>query len=227
MMSSPAPALPPDFAQTRDRLHLLAARVLGAARFQAVGRIGLEVVTGGFGTPEFAGRRLDVVNGVLGDGSREHRLTSLGAAAEFAGVDLADAIHPALAADGDAGTDVSIEPAAAGALGDWYALSQRALERFAADGEPGDDVSAITLWPEHFDVALAAGAGPSRATYGGSPGDGEVAEPYLYVGPFEARQGEFWNASFGAVLTWHEVRNGADPQQFFATAREILAAPPS
>jgi hypothetical protein len=47
------PSLPGVFAVTRDSLHLLAARVLGAARYSAVGRMGLIVVPGGFGTPEF------------------------------------------------------------------------------------------------------------------------------------------------------------------------------
>ena len=39
--------------------------------------------------------------------------------------------------------------------------------------------------PEHFDCAIDmgdAGAG-ARGTYGGSPGDGHHAEPYVYASP--------------------------------------------
>jgi hypothetical protein len=215
--------LPPDYADTRDKLHLVAARVLGAARFLATGRFGLRVVEGGFGTPEFDGRTLSVVDGQLTDGERRHPLTTLGDACEFAGVDLNAPVHAALdELAGDADTDVSVDPAAARGLADWYALSQGALEALAAACGPADDVTAIQLWPEHFDVALVAGAEPSRANYGGSPGDAAVPEPYLYVGPFAPRSGEFWNASFGATLTYTDVRAGADPLAFFLDGRARL-----
>jgi hypothetical protein len=213
-------------ADTRSRLHLVAARVLAAARFQAVGKLGLEVAPGGFATPEFDGRRLAVNDGALSDGHRRHELTSLGAACEFAGVDISAAVHPVLALAGDADTDVSVDAVSAGALADWYALSQDALERFAATCGPSSTPSPITLWPEHFDVALEVGPEANRANYGGSPGDGEIAEPYLYVGPFAPRVGEFWNASFGAALTTTEVNAGADPLEFFLAGLENLAQSP-
>jgi hypothetical protein len=216
------PELPPSYADTRTRLHLVAARVLGAARYLTVGRFGLEVAPGGFATPEFDGRRLLVTNGRLGDGHREQRLTSLGDACDFAGVDLHAELHPVLELAADADTDISVDEQAAGILADWYAVCQDALVRLAEECDPAEDVSAIQLWPEHFDVALEAGAEPSRATYGGSPGDGYIAEPYLYVGPFARRTGEFWNADFGAALTYSEVRNGADPLAFFLAARTLL-----
>jgi hypothetical protein len=221
-MANPVAALPPSYSQTRSRLHLVAARVMAAARFQAVGKLGLEVVPGGFGTPEFDGRRLVVTNGVLSDGSREHRLTSLGAAAQFAGVDLDAEIHPVLKLASNADTDVSVDEAAAGITASWYSLCQDALERFMAARDPDEEPSAITLWPEHFDVALAAGTEPARANYGGSPGDSYLAEPYLYVGPFARRHGSFWNTDFGAALTYVEVLGGADPLEFFLTGRRLL-----
>jgi hypothetical protein len=222
-MADPLGQLPASYPDTRDKLHLVAARVLGAARYLAVGRLGLEVVSGGFGTPEFDGRRLTVVDGVLVDGDRRHRLTSLGDACEFAGVDLAAAIHAVLAIPADAETDVSVDPLAAAALADWFALSQGALEALARGREPNEDPTAIQLWPEHFDVALTAGTESSRANYGGSPGDDYLSEPYLYVGPFAARTGEFWNAPFGATLTYDEVARGADPLEFFLAGRDRLA----
>jgi hypothetical protein len=222
-MASSVAALPPSYSQTRSRLHLVAARVMATARYQAVGKLGLEVVPGGFGTPEFDGRRLVVTNGMLGDGSREHRLTSLGAAAEFAGVDLDAQTHPVLMLAGDADTDVSVGEAAATIVAGWYGLCQDALERFAAVCSADENASAITLWPEHFDLALAAGTESRQANYGGSPGDSFLAEPYLYVGPFAHRDGSFWNAGFGAALTYVEVIGGADPLEFFLRGRELLA----
>jgi hypothetical protein len=222
-MANPVATLPPSYSQTRSRLHLVAARVLAAARYQAVGKLGLEVVPGGFGTPAFDGRRLVVTDGVLSDGSREHRLTSLGEAAQFAGVDLEAEIHPVLKLAGDATTDVSVDEAAAGIAASWYGLCQDALERFTAVCSAAEEASAITLWPEHFDLALAAGTEPTRANYGGSPGDSYLAEPYLYVGPFAPRDGNFWNAGFGAALTYVEVVGGADPLEFFLAGRELLA----
>jgi hypothetical protein len=214
--------LPADYAASREKLHLVAARVLGAARYLATGRLGLRVVAGGFGTPEFDGRTLSVVDGQLADGERRHPLTSLGEACGFAGIDVGAVLHPALEVAGDADTDVSVDPAAAQVLADWYAVSQDALEALAAACDPTEDPSPIQLWPEHFDVALVAGAEPSRANYGGSPGDDVIGEPYLYVGPFEPRSGEFWNVPFGAVLTYTAVRAGADPLEFFLAGRARL-----
>ena len=53
------------------------------------------------------------------------------------------------------------------------------------------------LWPEHFDAAVNLGPeGPARATYGASPGDADIDEPYLYVLPSEPPPGDagLWNA---------------------------------
>jgi hypothetical protein len=63
-----------------------------------------------------------------------------------------------------------------------------ALERVLPGGHP-------VLWPEHFDVAVTA----DEVNYGVSAGDDYHALPYAYVGPWQARTGEFWNAPFGSV----------------------------
>ena len=39
----------------------------------------------------------------------------------------------------------------------------------------------VQLWPEHFDAAFDGLPEDSRATFGASPGDAGVPEPYLYV----------------------------------------------
>lgn len=51
------------------------------------------------------------------------------------------------------------------------------------------------LWPEHFDVAVTE----NEVNYGVSAGDDFHPLPYAYVGPWEKRTGEFWNAPFGAI----------------------------
>jgi hypothetical protein len=69
MTAGRLPPIPPSFGDTRAKLYLVAARVLGAARYAAVGRLGLEVVSGGFATPEFDGRRVGVTGNALVDGA--------------------------------------------------------------------------------------------------------------------------------------------------------------
>ena len=59
------------------------------------------------------------------------------------------------------------------------ATAQDVLQELRAEAaEP----SEIHLWPEHFDVAFEDRA----VTYGGSPGDENHDEPYLYVAPWTA-----------------------------------------
>jgi hypothetical protein len=82
------------FAQTRESLHALAEHVLAAARYHAMGRIGLRVVPGGFATPPFGDdhRTIGVDGTELGvrAGGQERRTpvtTTLRAAGEFADVE--------------------------------------------------------------------------------------------------------------------------------------------
>jgi hypothetical protein len=216
--------LPAPFISTRDALHLVAARVLGAARYAAVGRMGLAVVPGGFGTPVFDGRRLLVVDGMLSDGHRRQPVTDLLDAYAFAGLDPAASLHPALDLPADAAAPLAVDGRAASALARWFALCQSLLEALVAAVDAAAAPSAITLWPEHFDLALESGPPGARANYGGSPGDDAIDEPYLYVGPHEQRAGSFWNAAFGAALTYGEIRAGADPGAFFRRGQQLLAA---
>ena len=80
-------------------------------------------------------------------------------------------------------------------------------------GEP----AIAQLWPEHFDLATTI----SEVNFGGSPGDGSHPEPYLYVGPWTPREGEFWNAPFGALRPSSQVHGPEDALAFFT---EGLAA---
>jgi hypothetical protein len=72
------------------------------------------------------------------------------------------------------------------------------------------------LWPEHFDVAVTL----DEVNYGVSLGDGYLPEPYAYVGPWQPRTGEFWNAPFGAA----KPLTGMDVEDFFRTGLRQLSA---
>jgi hypothetical protein len=216
------PDLPTTFDGTREALHLVAARVLAAARFAAVGRMGLEVVPGGFGTPEFEGRQLLVVDGMLSDGARRQPLTTLLDAYAFAGVDPTGPLHPVLDLPADPGAPLRIDLESARVLAVWFAFCQSRLEELLVDAGDGDEPSVIQLWPEHFDLAFDEGAPGARATYGGSPGDGFIDQPYLYVGPHDTHQGPFWSAPFGAALTYDEIRGGSTPAAFFSQGQTAL-----
>ena len=221
--------LPEQFAQTRQSLHALAEHVLAAARYHAVGRIGLQVVEGGFATPPFGDDQRTVgVDGtdlVVRAGGQERRapITTLRDAGELAGVEPgapSNVYKPATPCDLDAPLPVDAD--AARRLADWYALGDAALRRLQveiADDQPSD----LTMWPEHFDVAIRAG----EVNYGASPGDAQVPEPYLYVGPtgldLAATGDSFWNQPFGATVTWEDVGSVEDAVEFFRQGRQHAA----
>jgi hypothetical protein len=222
MPATPWSPLPPRFAETRDALHIVAEHILAAARFRAVGRIGLQPALGGIGTPLTAGRWIEVIGGDLvvreeetAEVTREP-VTTLRSAGTLVG------IHPGLPAgtyapvtplDLDAGLE--IDPDAAAAIAAWFALVADALGAFAAHHRNEQPTDA-TLWPEHLDIALSFG----EVNYGGSPGDDAHPEPYIYVGPWTAREGEFWNEPFGASLAAGSVTDVAAAVAFFSEGYE-------
>ncbi|OHV47580.1 hypothetical protein BCD48_17655 [Pseudofrankia sp. BMG5.36] len=220
--------------RTRTALHAVAEHVLAAARHRATGRIGLAVTPGGFGTPPFGDeRRTIAVDGTdlvvsvgPGDGASGVEVTraplrTLAAAATLAGLPApggpAEVYHLNTSCDPDAPLAVDVD--AARLLADWYALGDAALRRWRAE-IPGDEPSGVTLWPEHADVAIRA----ADINYGASPGDEYIAQPYLYVGPPApppTSPDGFWNASFGAYLTWDKVHSVADAVDFFRQGRRL------
>lgn len=192
-LEPPPAALP----ETRRALHVLAERVLSPARQRvAGGKIGLRWTLGGFGTPFFgADVQLRVEGDVLvrQDGERERRegISTLGAAAELAGVELDGA---------DAARPVAVDAATSRWLGDLYGFAVSVLEELRADPPAaGDDPSRVQLWPEHFDMSVEIGDARAgrRATFGLSPGDEAHAEPYVYVAPWAAPAPDpaRWNAA--------------------------------
>jgi hypothetical protein len=208
--------LPRRYAETRAAWHTLAEHILAAARYRAVGRIGLMPVRGGFATPVIDDRWIEVVGTdlvvrrVTGEVEREP-ITTLRSAGTFVGIDpgLPPGIYePATPLDLDGGLEV--DPDAAAAIAAWFALTAEALGELSAahrDAAPTD----ATLWPEHFDLALSM----AEVNYGGSPGDAGHAEPYLYVGPWTPRQGAFWNEDFGASRSGSSIAGTPDAVAFF------------
>ena len=215
---------PARLAATRDGLHRVAEHLLAAARYAASGEIGLVPAPGGFRTPPFGpDDRFLAVDGtelVVGDAATTRRtaLTTIRAAAEFAGVTPgapARVYQPATPLDRD--EPLMIDPRAARLLAEWYQLGAQALSRLAAE-VPGDQPSAVVLWPEHFDVGITAGA----INYGASPGDDHIADPYLYVGPHAGPppgDPAFWNAPFGAARTCRQIGTVTEAVAFFREGR--------
>jgi hypothetical protein len=207
--------------RTRDCWHRVAEHVLAAGQFAAAGTIRLRAYPGGFATVVGVdGRQLAVVGDRLvvldGDDRRDTRLTTVGAAAAFAGVapGLQGTYPPATPADPEAALD--IDPETARSLADWYALTDAGLRRFTAKL---DVVEEPVLWPEHLDVAVAVDA----VNYGGCLGDDAVPEPYLYVGPHGGPPSDdpFWNAPFGAVVTVDRIRTPDQAVDFFLQGRAL------
>jgi hypothetical protein len=214
---------------TRAGWHRVAEHVLAAALYAATGKIGLVPAPGGFRTPALGpdGRFLavDGTELVVGGaaGTTRTPLTTIRAAAEFAGVTPGAPAHvykPATPLDLD--EPLVIEPDAARVLAEWYSLGLQALGRFAA-GIPGDKPSAAVLWPEHFDLGITAAA----VNYGASPGDDQIGEPYVYVGPHDGPppgDPAFWNAPFGAARTFRQIGTLAGTAAFFRDGRARVLA---
>lgn len=205
---------------TRATLHRLAEHLLAGDLARRTGKIGLRPSPGGFGQPEVLDAgvrhrlRIDGTDLVVlaGDVETRHPIEGTAASlATWAGVDLgppADAYQPETVLDPEAPLVVDAE--AADALAGWFDLVAEALEevrRRDAAAEP----TIVQLWPEHFDVACTL----REVNLGGSPGDGDHAEPYLYVGPWSPRSGAFWNEPWGASWSWRDVPD-------VATAVELL-----
>ena len=145
-----------------------------------------------------------------GDTERWVEITTLSAAAETVGTELGAPAalfeptteiheHEQLRIDNDAAT----------VLSEWFAFVEAALEevrRAHRERQP----SIVQLWPEHFDLAFTV----SEVNVGGSPGDGDHPEPYLYVGPWAEVQGKVWNESWGMSLAASAIEDEAAAVEF-------------
>lgn len=228
------PDRPASLAATRVDLHRLAAYVIAPARHQATGKFGLRWTRGGFGTPFFPGpdgqdRQIRVDGTMLvdqrggADGTvRAGAITTLAAAADFlhVAIDTETAAEHDSPSIGDVSAPLRVDEAASHYLGDWYGMAFAALEAVRADAG-SIDPSRPQLWPGHFDPAIEVGDEDHRGSYGASPGDDGIPEPYLYlsvwwpdrVGLDGTIDSEIWNApSFtGAILLASDFPTGEDP----------------
>lgn len=213
------PALPDQFASTRESLRALACYVVGPARKARTRRIGLRPVGEGFGTPPFDdGTRLVVRGDELAfDPGDAARISTVRAAAEFVGVELSP--DPGVGHDlppykPDA--PLAVDRGASLLLGRWYAFGQRVVDNLAATRTTGT-ISEAQLWPEHFDVAVTVELDDGRGVnVGFSPGDTFSADPYAYVGPHDTTglEGDYWNAPFGAFLPYRQLTSEAAALDF-------------
>ena len=212
------PPVPATLAETRDALHQIAAQVLSPARQAGTGgEISLRYTRGGFGTPFFGTDeqvRVDGVELVVVEAGEERRtgIESVSQAAGFVGtIDAADLDTVPLA----------IDAVAASFLADWFGFATLVTAEIRARAGAALEPSATNLWSEHFDVAVELGpeASGQRAAYGGSPGDADHAEPYVYVGPWEQEQsGPLWNATtFGGAEILYSDLLAAEDQVAIAT----------
>ena len=231
--------LPESFRATREALHTLAEHVIAPARYQVDGHIWLVPTAGGFGTPTFGEGERVRVDGVelvheRPGSTRRIAITTLGDAAQFLGSPLGaptEVYKPATACMPDAPLHVDAD--AARVLAAWLEFVASLLHELR-EAYATQTPTVTQLWPEHFDVALAAGDADAgtRATYGASPGDGTVPVPYLYAGPWDPnrRTAAFAAYPFGAATTYDELRDALDERSagrdfFFDSAALLLGAP--
>jgi hypothetical protein len=159
--------------------------------------------------------------------------STLAEAAAFADVDLSAPfdVGPDTVDQGDPNEPLGIDDSAARALGRWLSFAWPVLDAVVASLPPEVNPNVIQLWPEHFDAGCDVTIAERRATLGASTGDHYFPTPYLYVLPWHAeRPGDpaYWNASFGAVLTYEDVQVAEDPWSaafaFMSRGVEALSA---
>lgn len=230
---------PATLTATRLALHRLATYAVAPVRHQATGRFGLRAAPHGFGTPEFDGRQIriegvELIDTVAGT-ERRHPITTLDAAVEFLGsaIDTETAAEHDSPEVGDTSAHLAIDEAASLFLGEWFTMAFAALAAVGSD-EASVDASEPQLWPGHFDPAIEVGDEDHRGSYGASPGDQGIDEPYLYLSVWWPDKigldtaDPRWNApSFpGSVLRLSDFPSGADPvdvaTEFWRSSRDAL-----
>lgn len=195
---------------TRRSLHAVAEQLLAGPQHRTQGTIRLRITPGGFG--QIAGPWRVDGSDLVGPDLRVPLTGTIADIARAAGVEAGAptiyADHADLAAD----ASLTVDPAAAAELANWFARGDAGLRAFAPDEQP-------VLWPEHFDLGIAV----DEVNYGISPGDGGHAAPYAYIGPWTQREGPFWNAAFGSLRRAAELPDAAAVATYFAAGRDAAA----
>lgn len=229
---------PPNYVDTRDALHRVARYVITPRRQEIDGRERLMQLPGGFGTPTLGNdtqMRIDGANLVVRTGPQtvSEPISTLRRAGELIGVKPNDATaEPDIPQMGDLDETLAVDTVAATYLGRWFEYTWAVLSALIED-EASTEPSEIVLWSHHLDPAIELLSDDRKASYGGSAGDGSIAEPYLYVAPWagvEVNPGPYWNAEgyTGATLRVSELAIGDDPIEaglsFLRHGRDLLAA---
>jgi hypothetical protein len=184
----------------RTGLHAVAEQVLAGPQHRTSGTIRLTVRDGGFATVARPAAGLDALlvtpEGVRAEpGDLASWPGTIRELAAALGIEpgAPQGVYPATGAPGP---DDPLTLPAAGVAVVLGALTEgdHALGAFLAQVAPGREDDAV-LWPEHFDLGLTL----DEVNYGISPGDAGHPWPYAYVGPWERRDGDFWNETFGAA----------------------------
>ncbi|MFL6023752.1 MAG: hypothetical protein ACJ72O_10480, partial [Marmoricola sp.] len=161
--------------ETRRSLHAVAELLLAGPQYAEQGTIKLTVTADGFATVReplvaVAGDRLRVDGQEVALDGRT--VVEVGTAAGLVPHLLTD-----LYTDGcglDASHLLTVDPSAAAEIHAAFRAGEDALAAFAPDHER-------VLWPEHFDLGITV----AEVNYGISPGDGYLAVPYAYIGPWD------------------------------------------
>lgn len=225
--------LPDDWPTQRDTLRYLATHLLSQARFRHDGLFDLVPSPGGFATPMIGPdrERVRLMGGSLlierVSGADIQHATATTQVETLAGNTL-ETLAAAVGfvpdpefwvgndtpATRDTSLPINLDSMATEILGDWYLLGQRAIDDALAS-LPNAEASVGRLWPEHFDYGIDLAAKPGvRCNLGASAGDEFQAEPYMYLGPWDAARpgpADYWNAPFGAILGFGELDSAADP----------------
>lgn len=195
---------------TRRSLHAVAEQLLAGPQHRTQGTIRLRITPGGFG--QIAGPWRVDDGELVGPDQRVPLTGTIADIAQAVGVEAGAptiyADHADLAAD----ASLTVDPAAAAELADWFARGDAGLRGFAPDEQP-------VLWPEHFDLGIAV----DEVNYGISPGDGGHAAPYAYIGPWTKREGPFWNTAFGSLRPAAELPDADAVATYFAAGRDAAA----
>ncbi|MFD0277589.1 hypothetical protein ACFVHB_27280 [Kitasatospora sp. NPDC127111] len=197
--------------RTRRALHAVAELILAGPQYRDSGTIRLRACAGGFATS--VEPRLRVVGAELVAPGQVLSLERTTCAALGAALGITVGAPAGLYRDGSGAAGdhpVEADPSAAGWLAHCFALGDAALRGLFPDVDP-------VIWPEHFDIGVTA----DGVNYGVSPGDAFRQEPYAYVGPHTPRQGEFWNAPFGAARTIRELGGVSGITAFLERGRRL------
>jgi hypothetical protein len=199
---------------SRRAWHGVAELLLAGPQYRESGTIRLRIISGGFATVAEPELRVEGATLVI-DGERiampGHTCAGLSALTGAPAGVPADLYHDGSGVSAD--ETLRFDEAALAVFADAFDRGDAALRRFAPDQTP-------VLWPEHFDVGITV----DEVNYGVSLGDDFLAEPYVYVGPWQRRQGEFWNAPFGAARPMAELSDVDAVVAFLAEGRDRAAA---